>query len=426
MNRILSTPKAPGFLCVTIGMVTFLTLLINVSFKLIVLRGLVFSIHGIICPIIAGFYLIALRKCTLKEQRHVLNISLMSLYAFCLGVYVLINLPSVGHMRENPVYQIVFNDLPKKFFAVTISFVLSFYVPHLLFGTKAPKIFSSPKYCMLLALFGGLSFFTLNFFLLFVDEHLHNFNQTMIDSLMIASSLLLLIGIIYLIIYLKNLHIPFALQRDNELFPLCYYLSSIALVIMLICLACEYRIVTLFNRHWILAASALFFPVTLAISTLIGELWGYKANLKLSLIIIATQVIFDILLSVIVILPSPCFCNSDSFYQYIMMRRLPATFLTLSATFMSNALLLHYLKLHGIQRPLRILIANVCANSLLCLIDYSLLFGGIYSYDQIINLVVNVWQYKLFITVLLLPLILRFCHQIEKSVTKNIARISAA
>lgn len=426
MNRILSTPKAPGFLCLTIGLVTFLTLLINVSFKIVVSKGLVFSIHAIICPIIASFYLIALRKCTQKEQRHILNISLMSLYAFCLGVYVLINLPTVGHMRENPVYQIVFDDLPKKFFAVTISFVLSFYVPHLLCSAKAPKIFSSPQHCMLLALFGGLSFFILNFFLLFLGEHLHNFQQIMLDSLMIATSLLLVIGIIYLTIYLKYLQLPFLVQRDNEQFPLCYYLSGIALVIMLICLACEYRIVTLVNRHWILAASALFFPVTLAISTLIGELWGYQANLKLSLIIIATQVIFDILLSVIVILPSPCFCNSESFYQYIMMRRLPATFLTLSATFMSNALLLHYLKRHAVQRPLRILIANVCANSLLCLIDYSLLFGGIYSYDQIINLVVNVWQYKLFITILLLPLILKFCNQIETNVSKNVARISVA
>ncbi|MFJ1269660.1 VUT family protein [Legionella lytica] len=425
MNQTLSTPKAPGFLCLTIGIVTFLTLLINVSFKIVVSKGLVFSIHAIICPIIAGLFLIALRKCTQKEQRHILNISLMSLYAFCLGVYVLINLPTVGHMRENPVYQIVFDDLPKKFFAVTISFVLSFYVPHLLCSTRT-KILSSTKHCMLLALFGGLSFFILNFILLFAGEHLHNFSQIMLDSLMIATSLLLVIGIIYLVIYLKSLNIPLSLPHQSEPFPLCYYLSGIAVVIMLICLACEYRIVTLVNRHWILAASALFFPVTLAISTLIGELWGYQANLKLSVIIIASQVLFDILLSAIVILPSPCFCNSESFYQYIMMRRLPATFLTLSATFMSNALLLHYLKRHAVQRPLRILIANVCANSLLCLIDYSLLFGGIYSYEQIINLVVNVWQYKLFITILLLPLIWKCCNQIEKNVSKTVARIRTA
>lgn len=447
MNQSLPSPKSPGFLFLTVSVITCLTLLINVSFKIIQVHGMIFSVNSLICPLITGIYLVALRRCTAKEQRHLLNISVMSLYLFCIGVYVLVNLPASEYMHDNPVYEIIFDDIPKKFFATTIAFALSFYLPHLLFCTKPGKVLSSPRRCMLLALFGGLSFFTLDFFLLFSGNHIQCFKHLLVDSTMIASLLLLSIGIIYLTVSLKyqnQVRTPltaertrfsfllflfsrskrskfllsdeqYALGLDKEVFPLCYYLICFAVVVMLICLACEYRIVTFIGHNGVLAASALFFPITLIIGTLIGELWGYRVNLSLCVVLIASQFIFDTLLMGIVALPSPDFFNLNPFYSYIMLRRLPAASLTLFATFMSNAMLLYYLKQWGLQRPLRILIANICANSLLCLIDYSLLFGGIYAYDQIINLVANVWSYKLVMTLLSLPFILKLCSYLEKN-----------
>lgn len=407
MNQSFPGQQSPGLLPLTMGIMICLTLLITASFKIIMLDGMVFSLTSVICPVIAGLYLMALRHCSFKEQRHLLNISLMTLYIFCIGVYVLINLPAAEFMHNNPVYQIIFDDIPKKFFAVTMAFALSFYFPHLLFCTKTNKVLESPRRCMLLALCGGFTFFILNLYLLLSGVHIHNSKQIMMDSILIASLLLLLISIIYLTFLLKNSDDIFITKRHEDAFPLWYYMICFAIIIMLICLACEYRIVSIWGQNGVLAASTIFFPITLMINTLIGELWGYKVNIKSSLIIIATQFIFDVVLLVIVALPSPDFFNLNPYYSYVLVRRLPATFLTLSATYLSNALLLHYLKQHHIHRALRILIANICANSLLCLIDYSLLFAGIYSYDQILGLVFNVWQYKLAMTVISLPMTLR-------------------
>ena len=378
-----------------------------------------FSVNSLICPLIAGLYLFALRNCTIKEQRHLLNISLMTLYAFCIGVYVLVNLPAAEYMHDNPVYQIIFEDIPKKFFAMTIAFALSFYLPHILVYAKPNAVSLSPKQCMLLALLGGFGFFILNFFLLFSGNYLNHFRQIFIDSLMIASLLLLLIGVVYLTYLLKYRPKPLIPIYAKETFPLYHYLICFATVIMLICLACEYRIIAFINKDGILAASAILFPFNIMISTLIGELWGYKVNLKLGLVLIAAQFIFDAPLMGLVALPSPQFFDLNPFYSYILLRRLPAASLTLFATFISNAMLLHYLK-HtkwNLQRPLRILIANICANSLLCLIDYSLLFGGIYPYEQIIKLLVSVWRYKMFMTLITLPLILWCCTYLEKNKT---------
>lgn len=419
MNRFFSSPQPPRFIFLSVGVITCLILLINVSFKIITYQGLVFATSSLICPLIAGLYLLVLRNCTFKEQRHLLNISLMTLYVYCIGVYVLVNLPAAEFMHDNPVYQIIFEDIPKKFFATTISFSLSFYLPHLLFCTKTNGVLASPKQCVILALFGGVSFFSIDFYLLFSAPHAHSFKQVFIDSLMIASLLLLIIGVGYLSFLLDDKTNTIK-DRDQEqeepFFPIYHYLLCIAVAVMLMCLACEYRIVS-FTKDSILAASCIFFPITMIVSTLIGELWGYKANLKLALALISAQLVFDTLLIGIVAMPSPPFYNLNPFYYYILPRRLPAASLTLFVTFLSNAMLLHYLKYlkWNLNRYMRILIANISASSLLCLVDYSLLFGGIYPYEQIFNLVVNVWQYKLIMTLFSLPLIFWLCKVLEKN-----------
>lgn len=380
---------------------------------------MIFTTCSLLCPLIAVLYLLALRNCTFKEQRHLLNICLMTLYLFCIGIYVLVNLPAAEYMHDNPVYHIIFEDIPKKFFATTIAFAISFYLPHLLFCNKTSTVLSSPKQCVLLALLGGLGFFCLDFYLLFSGPHAHSFKQIFIDSLMVSSLLILLTGIGYLSFVLDDAPdkgTEVKVNKDESIFPVYQYLLCFAVAVMLMCLVCEYRIVV-FGQEGILSASCIFFPVTMIISTIIGEMWGYQANLKLAFMLIAAQLMFDILLMGLVFLPSPPFFNLNPFYHSILPRRFSAACLSLFVTFLSNAMILHYLKNSKwrIQRAFRILIANICASSLLCLVDYSLLFGGIYSYEQIMNLAINVWEYKLFMTLVSLPVTLWLCKVLQKN-----------
>lgn len=171
MNQSFTSQHSSGFLALMVSMITCLILLINVSFKIILLQNLVFASSSLLCPLMAGLYLLVLRTCTFQEQRHILNSSLITLYLFCIGVYILVNLPASEYMHDNPVYQIIFDDIPKKFFATTIAFSLSFYVPHLLFCSKKRASFLTPRYCVSLALPGGLCFFGLDFYLLFSAPH---------------------------------------------------------------------------------------------------------------------------------------------------------------------------------------------------------------------------------------------------------------
>ncbi|RUR13139.1 VUT family protein [Legionella sp. km772] len=413
-----SGQQRSGFLFLSVSAITFLILLVNVSFKIILWHGLVFTVSSIVCPLIAGLYLLALRFCSIKEQRHLLNSSLMGLYLFCIGVFILVNLPASEYMHDNPVYQIIFDNMPKKFFATTISFVLSFYLPHHLFCKEAGAVINSPKRCVLLALIGGLSFFSFDFYFLFAGPHAHNFQQIFIDSFMVSLLLSLIIGVVYLSFVLDSKHDkkmqPASLGR-RVAFPLYQYLIFFAVIVMLMCLACEYRIIT-FGKDNILTASCIFFPITMIVSTVLCELWGYRAHLKLIVALIGSQLLFDSFLLAVAGFPSPSFLNLNPFYNYIIPRRLPAASLSLLVTFLANSLVLHYLQGSKWQIPrwIRIVLANLCASSLLCFVDYSLLFWGVYPAEQVINLALHVWNYKLITTVLFLPVILWLCKLLEK------------
>lgn len=420
MNQSSYIDGTKYFLVIAVAMMTCLILLINASFKIIELKGLVFTASSLLCPIFTALYLVALRCCTLKEQRHLLNNCLISLYVFCLGVYVLVNLPPAEYMHGNAAYQIVFEDIPKKFFATTIAFVLSYYVPHALIYCKSAESESSAKQAVLLSMFGGIAFFVMNYFFLFSSMSAKYYHQIFLDSLMISMLFLLLISVIHLGYLLKERNSQRGsgiVHKSKDTFPVYPYLVSFAVAILLISLVCEYRLVS-FGKDSILAASAIFFPVTLMISTIIGELWGYQANIRLTMVLIFAQFIFDAFLMGISALPSPSFSNLTTFYSYILPRRLPAASLALLVTFISNAMLLHYLQQQNrwsVHRSLRIVIANCCANSLLCLVNYTILFAGIYPYEQIFNLAINVWQYKLLVTFVSFPFILWMCSLLERN-----------
>ncbi|KTD07843.1 VUT family protein [Legionella jamestowniensis] len=405
-----SASRSRSYLPLTISMIVSLVLLINVSFKIIEIQGMMFTASSLVCPLVAIIYLLVLKQCNFIQQRHVLHQSLLALYLFSIGIYLLVNLPAAEYMHDNPAYQIVFEDIPKKFFASTLAFGLSFYLPHLLCCAKRKEVLRSPKKRLLLALSGGFFFFSLDFYFLFSEPHVHSFNRIYVDSLMVAAGILFSTGIIYLgcLLFIRHLRWPFKKAVPSYLLhPLYHYLVGFAVTIMLICLACEYRLVS-FSNEWTMAASGLLFPLTFLVSNLIGELYGYKANLYFTVVLMLTELAFDLLLMGAVALPSPEFFNLNPFYSFIIPRRIPAATLALFVTFISNALCLEHLKKTelGQSRGWRILIANVVATSLLCLVNYSLLFGGIYPYEQILNLTVNAWIYKLAATVFGLPVVL--------------------
>lgn len=403
-------------LLLTVLMVTCLVLLINLSFKIIVYHNMLFTAGSVLCSLTSCLYFLLLRECSIIQQRHVLNQALISLYLFSIGIYLMVNLPPAAYMRDSQAYQIVFEDIPRKFFAATLSFALSFYIPHLLCSTRKSKMLHSARESLILAMFAGFSFYTIDFLLLFADPRAENFATIYFDSLMLAAFIILSAGIFYLSIFHLRMQYPrkkvknSVLPEEKALFyemTHYHYAVSFAVAVTLICLSCEYRLVS-FANDWTMAASGILFPLTILASNLVAELYGYKANLVLAFFIILAELVFDLILIVGVLLPSPDFFDLTPFYEFIVPHRILATIITLFISLAGNSFLLEKLKLtgYGDNRGLRILVANIIVNTLLCLINYSLLFTGMYPFEQVFNLAINAWVFKFVVTLVGLPCVL--------------------
>lgn len=395
-------------------MIIGLGLLVNVSFKMIAAFGLVFAASSLLCPVIAALYLWMLTTCPLASQRQVLNQALMALYLFSIGIYLLLNLPVADDTRDNIAYQIVFDDLPRKFFASTLAFAVSFYLPHSYFLIKKSSVLRSSRQRLLLALAGGVVFFNLNFLFLFTSPLLENFGMVYFDSMLIMLAILLFAGIIYLGYFrCDNAPVPEE-ELAHTRYSLYHYLSGFSVIILLICLACEYRLVSL-GSGMALAASSILLPLLMMASNLVGELFGYQANKRLIRLLLLAALGFDLALMLVVTLPSPECYNLNLFYHLTLPRRIPAAILAIVLAFGSNAWLLDALKNSLWSQSLRLFVANTVANSLLCFVTYTVLFSGVYPGEQILDLAINAWIYKVVISVLGLPLILWACRVVSST-----------
>jgi uncharacterized PurR-regulated membrane protein YhhQ (DUF165 family) len=410
----LISKQSRNFLAIAVCMLISLLLLINLSFKIIVVSELMFSASSLLCPLLTWFYLRALKDCTINEQRHVLNIALLALYVFSIGVFITMHLPVGEYMRDNPAYKIVFEELPRKFFATTFAFGLCFYLPHLIiFPRKNTGIISNNK-AVLLALLSGLSFFLVNFYFLFTEPDLQYFNRILLDSFLICFSLLLLAKVLFLAFVLKRPGQSKMVSEKSSGFPLFEYLVAFTLIIFLICIACEYRLVMLFNR-WLITANSLIFPLALMSSTIISEIFGFRAVLKLVVVLLLGELFFELCLMIAIALPSPDFFNLNPFYTSILPRRIPAGLLSAAVVFLANAWFLARLrKLRTFKnRALRIFFANFLTRIVLCCVSYFSMLAGVLNLDLMMTLAFNAWLYKNLFGLISLPLMVYCCVSLE-------------
>ncbi|KTC97300.1 hypothetical protein Lgee_1961 [Legionella geestiana] len=114
-----------------LGLITILSLLLVTSFKCVQVHGAIFTASSLLTPVLTWLYWRVLVSFTPETQRHVLNVSLMGLYLFSIGLYVVLNLPAAEALRDPLAHQIVFEDVPRQFFATTVAFGLGCYLPGL-------------------------------------------------------------------------------------------------------------------------------------------------------------------------------------------------------------------------------------------------------------------------------------------------------
>ena len=399
---------------ISISMLLCSLLLINLSFKMIQISGFVFSASALLCPLMIYIYLQALRDCTVREQRHILNMTLLGLYLFSIGLYLLLHLPGAAYMNQNAVYSVVFEDIPRKFFSLTFAFGVSFYLPHL-FLNQNIEIWNrlSLRAALLQSFTGGIFFFLIHFVFLFSEPNIQQFNTIFYHSFLTCLGLMLFVALSCLFqpsFYEES-------SQDDELMdkaPVYQYLVALTVMIMLICVSCNYLLVNIWSG-WTFTASSLLFPLALMIGTVITELYGFRAMFKAVVVLALSQLSFDCLLMLAAAIPSPDFFNLNAYYQAVIPGRIPAEILSMAVIFLSNGYLLQRLAAVSWlkKRGLRIFVANFCT-TIIILVSYELLLVKNYDHMQLLQLAVNAWLYKNSLTLITLPSTLWLCQWLQK------------
>lgn len=415
-------PSLPYSLPLTVALITNLTLIICLSFKLIALGEVVFSANSILCAFFSALFLMVVRNCNKNEQQQVLNHSLITLYLVSIGLYLLVNLPALENVRNYIAYQIVFEEIPRKFFSVTTAFIISFYLPYTYYVFYKNKTLSTSKQQCIAIIISNSLFFSINFFLLFCDPLIKNCLSLFLTSGVVSLlSLVFLLLVSWILFSSKASRILSGLNwRHRKIAMICSsdysLLVIIALNILLISLACEYRVISLFDVL-IIPASSILMPFAILTNHLVVEVYGAKASYRLLTILIISELAFDLILMLAVALPSPKFMNFNDFYWSIIPRRIPATSLGLIIAFYTNTFLIEKLKMKSLEKYtiFRFCLANVVANTLLTLVNCFILFTGIYSHNRVITLVLSSWLYKIVVSFLCYPLLRLFQHRLERA-----------
>lgn len=386
---------------ISVAMIGALALLLAMSFKLLVWGALVLSAGALLCPLITVLYLLMLNTCSPAGQQRILNQSLMTLYLFSIGMYVLLNVPMANDGQSIPAYQIVFDDLPRKFFASTLAFALGFYLPHAFCFLKRQSVLHDPRKRLILALVGGLVFFSVDFALLFSSPMMAGFVWIYCDSMLLVLALLFLAGVLHLLYVNHGMPKTLPVAESHGA-----YSNQVAVTLLagLLCLACEYRLLWLASG-WLMSAGVLFFPLVLFSNALLCERYGARACMRQIVALTLVAWAFIALFIGLLLLPAPDSFDINAFYSLTVSRRVLAVGLTALLLVIQTGVL-RFLKTRMRSFTLRMATANALAVPLFCLWHSLALFAGVYPVDMLQTLALGALGYLMAGSVLALPLLL--------------------
>ncbi|MBA3660216.1 MAG: queuosine precursor transporter [Gammaproteobacteria bacterium] len=107
--------------------------------------------------------------------------------------------------------------------------------------------------------------------------------------------------------------------RSPKIIPYKYilYISMLFITIDLSAVSVAYKMVTLNNLFEINSAATLIFPLTYCIGDIVTEVYGYNMAKALIWYSLLLQIIFGLLTTAVIHLPSPLFWSNDPAYNTV-------------------------------------------------------------------------------------------------------------
>ncbi|SMG61905.1 VUT family protein [Cedecea sp. NFIX57] len=206
----------------------------------------------------------------------------------------------------------------------------------------------------------------------------------------------------------------------NNDFKLYGFFVGLLVTIMITCDTLVYKVYSVYGLK--ITASGVIFSLCFLISTILTEVYGYKLSVRSIWIMVICQTFYVVALNLSSIIQMDY--NEISQRYYLMYhdfwRVMIGTWISVPVSYFINGVFISKMKIlfSGRLFIIRYTLGAIITQGALLLTAYPISLSGKYKLNELINIILTTWSYKVIISIALLPLAIMlaaFVKRIEKT-----------
>ena len=189
-------------------------------------------------------------------------------------------------------------------------------------------------------------------------------------------------------------------------------------MIMMACDTLAFKVIHILSFD--LAASGIIYSFSFSLSSIITEVYGFNLAGRIIWVQLICHVLFVSLINLFSILPSPYDSKTYDLYFNLFHNFgfiLIGSSLAMPISYFINDIIISKLKinLYGKSFFLRFLFSSTIGSLILVMISYPINFYSQYTFLHIIHIAINTWIYKIFASIILLPVVLLIIDLLKRA-----------
>ncbi|WP_387466832.1 VUT family protein [Photorhabdus sp. RM323S] len=194
------------------------------------------------------------------------------------------------------------------------------------------------------------------------------------------------------------------------------FFVGLTVTIMITCDTLVYKVYDIYQLK--ITASGIIFSLCFLFSTLLTEVYGYKLAVRSVWIMVFCQTIYVLPLNITSVIQSENNVIAENYYAlyHEFWRVMIGTWFSVPISYFFNGIVISKLKIvfSGQYFFIRYLIASMSTQAALLLTSYPISLSGKYNINELINIISTTWNYKVFMSICLLPLAVCLVDLVKK------------
>ncbi|MEN3262744.1 VUT family protein [Sodalis endosymbiont of Spalangia cameroni] len=191
---------------------------------------------------------------------------------------------------------------------------------------------------------------------------------------------------------------------------------GLTVTIMITCDTLVYKTLDIYGFK--ITASGIVFSLCFLFSTILTEVYGYKLGSRAVWIMVFCQTVYVIILNLAAITQIENNDISRNYYSlyHEFWRVMIGTWVSVPVSYFLNGFVISKMKMLFMGRLffVRYVTASMITQAALLLTAYPISLSSKYSVNELVNIIITTWSYKVIISVFLLPVAMYLAHKVKR------------